>query len=374
MIKRTFITLILSSFISLPLSMLAQEFSVYVSDAGNFNNPPWQILKFDQNGENPEVFISSDVAWPQDILFLEDQGVVLVTNLNSGKISRYHAETGAYIDDFATGIGGPTRMKIGADGLLYVLQWSGTGPVLRYELDGTFVDEYTDTGVNQAIGLDWDASGSLYVSSYTPGRVRQFDGTGTELPQFISTDLAGPTNIHFRENGDLMVLDYNGGTVDLFDADGLFIGSFISGLSQPEGLAILPNGDYLIGNGGDGSVRQYTPDGVLVGNFIEPGLGNLLTTNAVVIRYELSSNIEELGVDQIGIVQRGARFFLESEIELEFDSILIHDQIGREVHSSERNGDLVWTPQGHKAGVYQVSFLRGREVVGQGRVFLQKGE
>ena len=223
MIKRTFITLILSSFILLPLSMLAQEFSVYVSDAGNFNNPPWQILKFDQNGENPEVFISSDVAWPQDILFLEDQGVVLVTNLNSGKISRYHAETGAYIDDFATGIGGPTRMKIGADGLLYVLQWSGTGPVLRYELDGTYVDEYTDTGVNQAIGLDWDASGSLYVSTYTPGRVRQFDGTGTELPQFITTDLAGPTNIHFRENGDLMVLDYNGGTVDIFDAVILFL-------------------------------------------------------------------------------------------------------------------------------------------------------
>ena len=33
---------------------------------------------------------------------------------------------GVYIEDFATGIGGPTRMKIGADSLLYVLQWGET--------------------------------------------------------------------------------------------------------------------------------------------------------------------------------------------------------------------------------------------------------
>lgn len=49
----------------------AQTGKIYVSDAGNFNFPPWQILKFDENGENGEVFISDHLAWPQDIFFLK---------------------------------------------------------------------------------------------------------------------------------------------------------------------------------------------------------------------------------------------------------------------------------------------------------------
>ena len=42
--------------------------------------------------------------------------------------------TGAYIEDFATVSGGPTRMKYGPDGKIYVLQWSNTiNKVLRFE-------------------------------------------------------------------------------------------------------------------------------------------------------------------------------------------------------------------------------------------------
>ena len=75
-----FITIFLTIF---NLSVFSQGFDIYVSDAGNWSNPPWQILKFDENGENPEVFIDNNLAWPQDILFLEDRGIVLISNLNS---------------------------------------------------------------------------------------------------------------------------------------------------------------------------------------------------------------------------------------------------------------------------------------------------
>ena len=123
-------------------SPLSQGTEVYVSDAGNFSQPPWQILKFDENGENPEVFIKDNLDWPQDIVFLEDTNTVLISNFGSGRITRHNAETGAYIDNFATSIAAPTRMKIGADNLLYVLQWNGNGKVRRYQLNGTFVDEF----------------------------------------------------------------------------------------------------------------------------------------------------------------------------------------------------------------------------------------
>ena len=94
------------------LNMWSQGFEVYVSDAGNYENPPWQILKYDREGKNAEVFIRENLAWPQDILFLEDDHVVLVSNLNSGNISKYNIKTGDFIEHFATGIGGPTRMKM----------------------------------------------------------------------------------------------------------------------------------------------------------------------------------------------------------------------------------------------------------------------
>jgi len=72
----------------------AQDYDIYVSDAGNFSQPPWQILKFDQNGENPEVFITENLDWPHDIVFLEDTNSVLISNFNSGRIDRYNASTG----------------------------------------------------------------------------------------------------------------------------------------------------------------------------------------------------------------------------------------------------------------------------------------
>ncbi|MFM9950992.1 MAG: helix-turn-helix domain-containing protein [Saprospiraceae bacterium] len=68
-------TLLLLSFMAAcflaPLS--AQNFHVYISDAAGFQNPPWKIFKFDENGANGQVFISDHLAWPQDILFLENE-------------------------------------------------------------------------------------------------------------------------------------------------------------------------------------------------------------------------------------------------------------------------------------------------------------
>jgi len=139
-----------------------QDFEIYVSDAGNFSNPPWQILKFDENGDNPEVFIDVNLAWPQDIVFLEDAGTVLISNLNNGRITRYNVETGEYIDNFAT----------------------GNGKVRRYQLDGTFVDEFTSVGVTQSIGLDWDSAGNLYVSLFDGKSVRKFDSNGNDQGLF----------------------------------------------------------------------------------------------------------------------------------------------------------------------------------------------
>ncbi|MEQ9424681.1 MAG: Ig-like domain-containing protein [Cyclobacteriaceae bacterium] len=268
----------------------APRTEIYVSDAGRpVGNPPFQILKYDENGENPEVFISNqNVNGPQEILFLEDQGVVLISNIGSGRIARHDANTGALIDNFASNINGPTRIKIGPDGLLYVLQWNGTNPVLRYELDGTFVDAFTSIGINQSIGLAWDTDGNLYVSSFNNGSggfVRKFDIEGNDLGLFVtSNSLQGPTNIWFDFSGDLFVLDWQAGLVKQFDSEGKFIANVITALSLPEGVTALPNGNILIGNGGNGSVKMYSSTFTFIKDLVAPGAGGLLTPNGVTVR------------------------------------------------------------------------------------------
>jgi len=262
----------------------AQNIELYVSDGGNYNNPPWQILKFDENGKNPEVFIKEHLAWPQDILFLEYQGIVLISNLNTGKITKYDAKTGKYLGDFATGIGGTTRMKIGPDGLLYVLQWTGNGKVKRYKLDGTFVDDFTETGVRQSIGLDWDSKGNLYVSSYNGNFIKKYSPKGKDLGNFIDKNTVGPTNIVFDKDENLLVLDYKDGSIKKFDIHGKYLGVFISGLKAPEGIDFYPNGNIVVGNGGTKSVKVYTSDGKFIKELVTPSLGGLILPNAVRLR------------------------------------------------------------------------------------------
>jgi len=264
-----------------------QSAMLYISDAGNYNLPPWQILRFNEDGSNGDVFISSlspHLEWPQDILFLERDTVMLVSNLNSGEIVRFNANTGAYMDVFASGIGGPTRMKIGKDSLLYVLQWSGNRKVWRYRLDGTFVDQFTATGVETSIGLAWDEEDNLYVSSYNGKFVKKFSPTGADLGKIISTNLDGPTNIWFDGNGDFLVNDYNGGAIKRFGSDGTYKGVFISGVPLCEGVGFRSNGNLMVGSGGTSSVNEYNPAGALVNNLVPSGTLGLLTPNAVVLR------------------------------------------------------------------------------------------
>ena len=273
-----FIVILLSSI------TFGQPLEIYVSDAGNFSNPPWKILKFDEDGQNPETYIDTVLAWPQDIIFLEDQQVVLISNLNSGRITKYNIFDGEYVGDFATGISGPTRMKIGEDSLLYVLQWSGSYKVKRYQLDGTFVDDFTSAGVPRSIGIDWDEDGNLYVSSYSEDYVQKFDVNGDSVSVFVNTNLAGPTNIWFDDNGDLLVSDYNGTAVKRFDSSGNYISDFITGIHYSEGVDFFPNGNILIGNGSTSSVKMFDSNGNYIEDLIPSGSGGLMTPNAVVIR------------------------------------------------------------------------------------------
>lgn len=249
---------------------LQAQVEVYVSTGTGSASA---IKRFDQNGNYLDDFMVMQdgfcvIDWSQDILFDSVSNSYLVSSLNTGEIVRYDAMTGSCIGVFANVQGGPTRMKIGPDNLLYVVQWSGNGKVRRYHMDGAFVDEFTSVGIPAGIGIDWDTAGNLYVSSYSGHFIRKFDNAGLDQGLFISSGLQGPTNIWFDGSEQLMVLNWDGNQVKKFASDGTFLSTVISGIVNPEGIAFLPNGNFLVGNGGtNGKVTEYSPDGTEVGVF-----------------------------------------------------------------------------------------------------------
>lgn len=357
-IIRFFFLLIISE------TLWAQNYEIYVSDAGNFNLGPWQILKFDENGHNPHVFISNNLNWPQDILFPEDSNVVLISNLGNGKISSFLTQDGTYIGDFATSLTGPTRIKMGPDELLYVLLWSGNGKVRRYKLNGTFVDEFTTVGVAQSIGLDWDKKGNLYVSSYSGDFVRKYDTAGNDLGLFIDSNLQGPTNIWFDAKGDLLVADYDGGAVKRFDSSGTYQGIFIPGLANCEGIDIFPDGNILIGNGGTSSVKMYDSSGNYLTDLISSGSGNLINPNGIKIREVTSTGITDFTGDKDNLIQvvSGNEFQFDPEKILSTESIFLYNIYGSLIERVEIDNLSRWKSHHLDDGIYimRILFKGGR--------------
>ena len=351
----------------------AQDFDVYVSDAAGFGTGPYFIFRYDQNGQNGTKFITTNLAWPQDIIFLEHENTVLVSNLSTNKITKYDADTGVYIEDFATGISQPTRMEIGPDSLLYVLQWSGNGKVKRYELDGIPVDDFTVTGVTQSIGITWK-SDSLYVSSYSDGIVKRYGGTGADLGNFISENLNGPTNIWFGDSGDFFVLDWNDDQVKRFDSSGNFKEAIISGVDRCEGVDFYPNGDFAIGVGGASAVNVYKPDGTFVKNLVPAGAAGLQTPNAVRFRYKTTTSTKEVFKEITFVIPTvGTNFQISRPEELrDVVSLDVFDTTGKSVSKINLNNSTHWDASNLSNGIYYITAKLSDGMMARQKVVVQK--
>ncbi|WP_034261231.1 T9SS type A sorting domain-containing protein [Altibacter lentus] len=353
-----------------------QELAVYVSDAGNFNVGPWQIAKFDADGTFLGPLITSEndeIVWPQDIIFLEAEEAVLISNLSTaGIISKHDWATGDLIANFAEGLGGPTRMKVGPDGLLYVIQWdTANNKVLRYELNGTFLGEFTATGVPRSIGIAWDATGDLYVSSYSQSTVQKFNGTtGEAMGTFIDTGLNGPTNIFFEASGNMIVFSYNNGIIKRYDAAGNFIEDLITGLSGPEGFAFFPNGDMLIGNGGDGTVKRYDSNYNFIENFVKSG--SLTTPNAIVIREDIPLSTPSTNEKKTFVIPTiGTKFRLNEALLSGYSTLEVYTISGALVETIVLSQSTTWDASHLAEGVYIIAGTQ-QGIVSQQRVLVQQ--
>lgn len=325
----------------------------YISDAGNFQQGgPYQILRYNEDGSNGKVFIKDGLEWPQDILFLNNKNQVLVSNLKSNSVDAFDSATGELLGRFISGIEGPTRMRVGKDGMLYILQWRGDGKVKKYDLNGNFVDNATQTGIVTSIGFDWDKNDDLYVSSYNGRFIERFDKTGKSKGKFISTGLFGPTNIQFDQEGNLVVLDYNRGRVLLYDKDGKLIKTLITGAPQCEGIHLTPDGNFVIGTAA--SVRIYDKNNTIQKYLVPTGEHGLLNPNAVVYRDMSTLNAKDqpqkTDTDFLKYIGEN-KYIASSNLEI-LSNVTIYNYEGKvvKVHNFMQNDSLDMSAM--HAGIY----------------------
>lgn len=235
------------------------------------------IFRYDPEGTFLGEFVASGdggLISPEDVLFHPD-GTILVSGFGNLAIKRYDQD-GSFLGDFSAGyeLASPSKMSFGPDDRIYVTQWDDVqDAIARFELDGTFVDEFTSVGAPKGLGHYWDDEGRLVVALFGEGgdgTVHRFGPAGEDLGTFIdSMVLQGPTSVWTDSGGDVLVEDWLAGTVLRYDADGQHLGTFISGMTNPEGIAFTPEGDLLIGDWGQDVVHRFDAEGNALGTFAE---------------------------------------------------------------------------------------------------------
>ena len=128
----------------------------------------------------------------------------------------------------------------------------------------------TLAGVTIAIGML--GANILHATPYTQGNVflgvtnvgvEEFTPTGTYVQTIKGGALSQyTTGMAFQNNGNLLVTDFTGGKVAQYDNSGALLnGSWASGISSPESIAIDAAGNVYVSSVGGTGITKYTSSG-----------------------------------------------------------------------------------------------------------------
>ena len=250
---------------------------VFLASVSNFANPASaqndflitsfsgsSIERFDaESGANLGTFISANSGGLTNAAGVAEgpDSNVYVTSWGSNEILRYDGMTGEFIDVFASGDGlfRPNNIVL-RDDTFFVSQ-TGTGSsgfVRRYDAHtGEWIDNFFEVDAGDGILFTND---SAYVSAFSGGVNRYDLIDGSLIEEFISAGaggLANPTALLQMDDGTFLVSSFGTNSIKHYDVDGNFLGDAITGIFQPEGLAIGPNGSLYAGSFGSGFVNEY---------------------------------------------------------------------------------------------------------------------
>ena len=181
----------------------------------------------------------------------------------------YDACSGVHLrklDDAPGRLAGPQAVKIGPDGLIWVVS-EGTGKILRYRADTyDFVDTFADVGPGWGLtGFAFGAAGDVYLASYERSVLRRYAvATGAQLGADVGNNaLAGPDNGTLTgPDGKIYIPGYGSSNIVRYDPAagtfGVYVPSQSNGLDRTRGLLLSPDGTKLyVSSERSGQILRY---------------------------------------------------------------------------------------------------------------------
>lgn len=221
------------SFINVGGIALDKDGNIFATDVGTgqllkFNSAGVLLGSFSSSGTGPDQLYN-----PYGLMIHDD--IVYVCDTNNLRIQKF-STSGAHLGSFgdASGPGymvGPTGIAIGTDDHLYISAMSG--PVFKYDLNGTFVTtlgtfnvDSSVTDFSQGIAIHADLDGYIYVADRTENRITKFDTSGNYIATIggyggLPGYLHAPMGITSDAFGNFYVLEYENHRLQKFNINGV---------------------------------------------------------------------------------------------------------------------------------------------------------
>jgi sugar lactone lactonase YvrE len=176
-----------------------------------------------------------------------------VSNYGDGSMSQISPE--GVVTTFATVDKEPYGLIFNRAGNLVVAQAQLTNKLSLITPSGTVTLMSALPRAFDATALAYGPEGILYIASQGGAGIRKWSGGGltTFAPAF-----ALPLGMAFNQDGILFVVDANNGRISKVARNGV-VSLFVSGISNPWGLAFDANGNLYSSNGGN--VQKIKSDG-----------------------------------------------------------------------------------------------------------------
>jgi len=197
---------------------------------------------------------------------IDASGNVYVTNYTNNTISKYNS-SGTYLSTFGSGavMSAPVGIVFDSSGNAYVLNTSsaGNGTVYKYNSSGVYQSTII-SGLNQALGIDIDASNNIYIADAGANTVKKYSTSGTLILSLPTTNLSAPSGVTVDGAGNIYTLNFTAGNITKYNSAGTFQSTLITGFSGPYAITTDGAGNIYVADSGNNLVKVYNAAGTFV--------------------------------------------------------------------------------------------------------------
>jgi len=193
-------------------------------------------------------------------------GVLYVANL-SGTIEKYDSVTKADLGTFASGLNSPVGLAFDTSGNLYVSSFNGNTITKITPGGSQSVFVSPSAGLNHPYYLAFDSAGDLYTANAGINTIQKTTPADVTSIFATITGASGSDGLAFNSAGDLFVtagplaLSNGGSFIEEYSPTGTDLGPFASGLNHAQGLAFDSSGNLYVASTGTHQVLKFTPGG-----------------------------------------------------------------------------------------------------------------